>query len=102
MNAENARKLIEQHDGWRDAYLRNAHGADWDDPLLYDLTINTGRVSPEAAVDLIVGYVRASQSPSAQDATRCSGSHHSFFLTAGTNCSARAITVRSSSASSGA
>ena len=65
MNAENARKLIEQHDGWRDAYLRNAHGADWDDPLLYDLTINTGRVSPEAAVDLIVGYVRASQNPSA-------------------------------------
>ena len=46
MNAENARKLIEQHDDWRDAYLRNAHGADWDDPLLYDLTINTGRVSP--------------------------------------------------------
>ena len=32
---------------------------------LYDLTINTGRVAPEAAVDLIVGYVRASQGPSA-------------------------------------
>ncbi len=60
MDEDNARKLAEQHDNWRNAYLRNAHGADWDDPLLYDLTINTGRVSPEQAVELIVGYIRAS------------------------------------------
>ena len=64
VDANSARKLIEQHDGWRNSYLRNAHGADWDDPLLYDLTVNTGRISPEAAVDLIVGYVRAAHDSS--------------------------------------
>lgn len=61
MDRNNARKLIEQHDNWRKDYLRNAHKADWDDPLLYDLTINTGRMSPEAAVDVIVDYMRSSQ-----------------------------------------
>ena len=65
LDTDSARKLIEQHDGWSNAYLRNAHGADWDDPLLYDLTINTGRISPETAVELIVGYVRAAHDPSA-------------------------------------
>lgn len=60
MDRNNARKLIEQHDNWRKDYLRNAHKADWDDPLLYDLTINTGRMTPEAAVDIIVDYMRSS------------------------------------------
>ena len=60
MDHNNARKLIEQHDNWRKDYLRNAHKADWDDPLLYDLTINTGRMTPEAAVDIIVDYMRSS------------------------------------------
>ena len=60
MERDNAHKLAEQHDGWRKAYLRNAHKADWDDPLLYDLTINTGRVSPEAAVDIVIDYMRSS------------------------------------------
>ena len=54
---ERARELVEQHDRWRQLYLRNYHDADWDDPLLYHLTINTGRIEPEDAVDLIVGYV---------------------------------------------
>jgi cytidylate kinase len=61
MDRNNARKLIEQHDNWRKDYLRNAHKADWDDPLLYDLTINTGRMAPEAAVDVIVDYINSSQ-----------------------------------------
>ena len=58
LDPENAQKLVEQHDNWRHAYLRNYHHADWDDPLLYHLTINTGRVRQEDAVDLIVRYVR--------------------------------------------
>ncbi len=61
MDRNNARKLIEQHDNWRKDYLRNAHKADWDDPLLYDLTINTGRMTPEAAVHIIVDYMRSTQ-----------------------------------------
>ena len=59
MDRENAQKLAAQHDDWRKAYLRNAHNADWDDPLLYDLTINTGRVDADAAVDMIVNYMRS-------------------------------------------
>ena len=54
---EQARELVEQHDRWRQLYLRNYHDADWDDLLLYHLTINTGRVEPEEAVDLMVRYV---------------------------------------------
>jgi len=58
LDAAAARRLVEQHDQWRQDYLRNYHHANWDDPLLYDLTINTGRVSPEEAVDLIADYAR--------------------------------------------
>ena len=54
---ESARELAEEHDRWRQLYLRNYHGADWDDPLLYHLTINTGRLSEDDAVDLVVRYV---------------------------------------------
>ena len=52
-----AQELVEQHDRWRKLYLRNHHDADWDDLLLYHLTINTGKVDPKDAVDLIVRYV---------------------------------------------
>ena len=57
VTAEQARELVQQHDRWRQLYLRNHHDADWDDLLLYHLTINTGKVEPKDAVDLIVGYV---------------------------------------------
>jgi cytidylate kinase len=57
VDAEQARDLVEQHDKWRQLYLRNYHDADWDDLLLYDLTINTGHIDPDDAVDLIAGYV---------------------------------------------
>jgi cytidylate kinase len=61
---EQARELVEQHDRWRQLYLRNYHEADWDDLLLYALTINTGRVDPEEAVDLIAGYVTQQEAKS--------------------------------------
>ena len=58
VDADGARKLVEQHDQWRNDYLRNYHGADWDDPLLYHLTINTGKMDCDDAVDLIAEYAR--------------------------------------------
>jgi len=61
VDRDNAHKIAEQHDSWRKDYLRNAHKANWDNPLLYDLTINTGRVDPQVAVDLIVNYMRSAQ-----------------------------------------
>lgn len=54
---EQAVELVEQHDRWRQLYLRNFHDADWDDLLLYHLTINTGRVDPDDAVDMIVNHI---------------------------------------------
>ena len=57
VDLENARELAQKHDHWRQLYLRNYHRADWDDPLLYHLTINTGKLDVEAAVDLVVNGV---------------------------------------------
>jgi CMP/dCMP kinase len=54
-----ALRLAEQHDRWRKLYLLNHHGVDWDDPLLYDLVINTGRVSEGAAVEMITGLLNS-------------------------------------------
>jgi cytidylate kinase len=53
-----AAHLVEQHDRWRKLYLRNGHGVDWDDPLLYDLVINTGRMTEEDAVNLLTGLLQ--------------------------------------------
>lgn len=61
MDGESARKLVAQHDRWRERYLRQYHHVDWADPLLYHLTINTGRMDREEAVDLVVDYVRCKQ-----------------------------------------
>lgn len=52
-----AKELVEQHDRWRQLYLKNYHNADWDDLLLYHLTINTGKMDPEDAIDLMVRYI---------------------------------------------
>ena len=60
VDREQAQKLIEQHDQWRQSYLHNFHRADWNDPLLYDLTINTGRIDRENAVDLLAGFLAES------------------------------------------
>lgn len=61
LDLERARKLVEQHDRWRKHYLRNYYHVDWDDPLLYHLTLNTGRMKQEDAVSLVVRGV--SQAP---------------------------------------
>jgi cytidylate kinase len=52
-----AKELVEEHDRWRQLYLKNYHSADWDDLLLYHLTINTGKMDAEDAVDLMVRYI---------------------------------------------
>jgi cytidylate kinase len=58
VNLESARKLVEQNDQWRKAYLRNYHGTDWDNPLLYHLTINTGKMAWKDAVEVIISCAR--------------------------------------------
>ena len=51
---EDAREVVERHDRWRKQYLSNYYKADWDDPFLYHLTINTDKIDVEEAVELIV------------------------------------------------
>lgn len=56
VDADTALELVQQHDRWRELYLRNYHNADWNDLLLYHFSINTGLVEIDEAVDLIVHY----------------------------------------------
>ena len=50
---EAARAQVEASDGSRRDYLRRYYHARWDDPQLYDLMINTERLMPELAADLV-------------------------------------------------
>lgn len=47
-----ARKLIAQSDAQRQSFYSSYFGADWNSPLEYHLTVNSGRLGP-AAVDLL-------------------------------------------------
>jgi cytidylate kinase len=52
-----ALELVQQHDRWRELYLKNYHNADWNDLLLYHFSINSGRVEVDEAVEMIVHYM---------------------------------------------
>lgn len=62
VDGETAKHLVQQHDRWRQLYLKNHFDADWDNLLLYHLTINTGKMSIDEAADLVVHHLR-SKSP---------------------------------------
>ncbi len=52
-----ARQIVGEHDSSAADYLKRFYGTNWSDPLLYHLVINTGRVSMEAGVKLIIEAV---------------------------------------------
>ena len=56
-NAKSAVTQVRQADEDRNAYIRRYHEAEWRDPLLYDLEINTGRIAIPVAVDLVARLV---------------------------------------------
>jgi len=58
-DAERARRMIDQQDRESAAYLRYLFGIDWLDPHGWDLVINTGRASPEAALEMVVHYTQS-------------------------------------------
>jgi cytidylate kinase len=49
-----AQNRVRTNDRARFDYVRRYHGADWLDPTLYHLTINTSRLGVATAVDLII------------------------------------------------
>ncbi|MGI9090511.1 MAG: AAA family ATPase [Gemmatimonadaceae bacterium] len=51
---------VRRMDTDRSAYVRRYYHNDWRDPLLYDMEINTGRVTIETAAALVVALVRSS------------------------------------------
>jgi excisionase family DNA binding protein len=56
-----AASLVAASDQEHAEYARVEYGVDWQSPDLYDLTINTSRLTSETAVALIVAAVRARQ-----------------------------------------
>lgn len=52
-----AAKALRRSDAARASYLKRAHGIGAESPQDYDLVINTDRLSPEAAVGIIVAAV---------------------------------------------
>jgi cytidylate kinase len=53
-----ARKEIDTDDAARVAKMASTFNVEWGDPVLYDLTINTGRVPIARAVDLVLALVK--------------------------------------------
>jgi cytidylate kinase len=59
LDSSRARQMIESQDRESAEYLRYVFGIDWLDPHQWDLVINTGRVGPEVALDMLVSYTRS-------------------------------------------
>ncbi len=53
LNERNARTFLKRHDQKVAHYLQSQHGRDIDDPLLYDLLLNSDVLDAESHVDLI-------------------------------------------------
>jgi cytidylate kinase len=64
MNKREAQNRIRASDRARFDYVRRYHDADWLDPSLYHLVINTGCVPVSTAVDLIIATQQAIGQPS--------------------------------------
>jgi cytidylate kinase len=54
-----ARELCRRVDEDRKAYVRRFHGVDIDDPLLYDVVLNTSRLGIRGAADAVLAVARA-------------------------------------------
>ena len=54
LDRDTAEKLVEKSDNAQKGFFQYAFNLQWDDPTLYDLVINPGKLGPDAAVKLIV------------------------------------------------
>jgi cytidylate kinase len=55
---EEAKRRVIRRESRRKAFIRRTFNADISDPIHYDLTINTGKMSIDAAVEAIIAAVR--------------------------------------------
>ncbi|NBD35516.1 MAG: hypothetical protein GVY30_05910 [Chloroflexi bacterium] len=63
IDREEAEDQIHQSDKDRARYLRHFHGVDWDDPTLYHVVINTGKITVDTATHLISEAARRISPP---------------------------------------
>lgn len=61
VDARATAKMVRQNDQQKFGRMRYLYDVDWVDPALYDVVINTEKLSTEAGVDLIVGLLRRSE-----------------------------------------
>lgn len=54
INSVSAKAQIEKSDSYRRSYLEKFYKIDWNDPTLYDLTINMDRLSIDQALDIVM------------------------------------------------
>ncbi len=52
-SADAARELVQRRDHAARDYVQSFYAVDWNDPLLYDLVINTGKLTAAVAVELM-------------------------------------------------
>jgi cytidylate kinase len=62
ISLESAHAQVEASDRARSSFLRRFYHARWDDPALYDIVINTARLSPEQAACMVGHAVNICQS----------------------------------------
>jgi len=60
VSAEEAKRRVIRRESRRSAFIRHSFNADISDPLHYDLTITTGKLSIESAVEAVIGAVMVS------------------------------------------
>jgi cytidylate kinase len=59
VTTEEAKRRVIQRQSRRKAFVRHSFNADISNPIHYDLTINTGKMSIDAAVEAVIVAVRA-------------------------------------------
>lgn len=59
VSVEKARKRVIGRESRRSAFIRKSYNADISDPENYDLTINTGRMGIETAVEAVIAAVKS-------------------------------------------
>jgi hypothetical protein len=58
LDVRTAAEMVRRNDREKLARMRYLYDVDWGDPALYDLVLNTEKLTVQAGVDLIVGLVR--------------------------------------------
>lgn len=56
-----AEKLIDHSDAERSSFMKFAFKVEWEDPKLYDVVLNTDKVSVDSAVDTVVALAHSSE-----------------------------------------